>query len=127
MISIFALFAAAICFFGAFFHGVVGRRIYLGNIRDAKLTARTASLSTVAWDMFTVLLLVCGLALAHVAFFVGPTAMLYPIVAMNALGGALFIGLALAGHTALFRMPGAYLMIGVAVFAAAAIYWPAAA
>lgn len=102
--------AAAIAFLGAVFHGIYGRRMYLGEIRKGDLPETTVSLSTVSWDMFTVLLLVSGVTLAHVAYNPAAAQMAYPVVAMNLLGAAVFIGLGFAGHKLLIRLPGAYLM-----------------
>jgi hypothetical protein len=106
----YLLAAAAIAFFGAGFHGILGRRMYLGEIRKGNLPESAVTLSTVSWDMFTVLLLVSGLTLTHIAYNPVAAPMAYPVVAMNLLGAALFIGLGLAGHKLLIRLPGAYLM-----------------
>ena len=102
--------AAAIAFLGAAFHGILGRRLYLGEIRKGDLPESTVSLSTVSWDMFTILLLVSGLTLANAAYNPANALMVQPIIAMNLLGAALFIGLGFAGHKMLIRLPGAYLM-----------------
>ena len=50
--------AAAIAMVGAIFHGYVGGRLYMKNIRESQLASLTQSLSLVSWQMFTVLLLV---------------------------------------------------------------------
>ena len=102
--------AAAIAVLGAAFHGILGRRLYLGEIRKGDLPESTVSLSTVSWDMFTILLLVSGLTLANAAYNPANALMVQPIIAMNLLGAALFIGLGFAGHKMLIRLPGAYLM-----------------
>ena len=102
--------AAAVAFLGAFFHGVYGRRLYLGEIRKAGLPETTVTLSTVSWDMFTIMLVVSGATLAYAAFIPGAALTVQPVLAMNALGAALFIGLGLSGHKLLIRLPGAYLM-----------------
>ena len=46
--------AAAIALVGAIFHGYVGARIYMKNIRESQLAPLTQSLSLVSWHMFTV-------------------------------------------------------------------------
>ncbi len=104
------LAAAALSLFGAAFHGILGRRIYLGAIRAADLPPRTVSLSAVSWDMFTVWLVVGGLTLLCVAFNDEAIWMAYPIMMMNMVGAAVFFLLMLLGHKELVRLPGAYLL-----------------
>lgn len=107
----FLIAAAAVAIFGALFHGVFGRRIYLGEIYKAAPPQTTISLSTVSWDMFTIMLVVSGLTLVNVAYNPDAAPMVLPVAAMNLLGAALFIGLGLSGHKDLIaRLPGAYLM-----------------
>lgn len=107
----FYLFLAAAfgCFLGAGFHGIYGRRIYLAALVDSRVPHRTLSLSTVSWDMFTILLAVSGLTLCCVATLPEARWMAYPILAIHGLGAGLFAGLAMAGHQALARLPGGYL------------------
>ncbi|MAI50952.1 hypothetical protein N9Y14_01270 [Alphaproteobacteria bacterium] len=102
--------AAALATLGAGFHGILGRRLYLGEIRKGGLPESTVTLSTVSWDMFTVLLLVSALTLVNVAYNPSNALMVHPVVMMNLMGAALFIGLGFAGHKMLIRLPGAYLM-----------------
>lgn len=115
MSQVFFIAAALGCFLGGGFHGVVGRRIYLANIRAAALPARTVSLSTVAWDTFTVMLAVSGLTLLCVAFNPMALWMAYPIMLMLGLGAAIFALLAVAGHKDLIRLPGGYLQAVIAL------------
>ena len=102
--------AAGIAFFGAAFHGILGRKMYMGNIRTADLPPRTVSLSAVSWDMFTVWLVVSGLTLLCVAFNAEAIWMAYPIMLMHMVGAAVFFLLMLLGHKDLARLPGAYLL-----------------
>lgn len=111
----FFIAAASVAFFGAFFHGVFGRRLYLGEIRKGDLPETIVTLSTVSWDMFTIMLLVSGATLVYAAFTPAAALSVQPVLAMNALGAALFIGLGLSGHKYLIRLPGAYLMGATAV------------
>ena len=60
--------AAGISLFGLYFHGVVGRRLYLGNIRAANTPTRTVSLSAVSWDMFSIVLAVSGFVFVSVSY-----------------------------------------------------------
>ena len=59
--------AAAIALVGAAFHGYVGGRLYMQNIRESQLAPLTQSLSLVSWHMFTVFLLVSGITFMVVA------------------------------------------------------------
>ncbi len=104
------LAAAALSFFGAAFHGILGRKIYMGNIRAADLPPLTVSLSAVSWDMFSVWLVVGGLTLLCVAFNDEAIWMAYPIMLLNMVGAAVFLLLMVAGHKELVRLPGAYLL-----------------
>ena len=103
---------------GALIHGVAGHRLYyMDSIRASELAARTKTLSLVSWHMFTIFLLVGAGVLAFMAFAPAPAAMAYPLILINALGAAMFIGLALGGHRDLVRLPGAYLMAATALLA----------
>ncbi len=122
----FLMGAALLSLVGAGFHGVLGHRVYMGGINASALAPLSKSLSLVSWHMFTIFLLVCTGVLAFAA--VAPAAapmdtaamapMVWPLIAVNALGAGLFIGLALsAPHRHLLRMPGAWLMGGTALLA----------
>ena len=59
MIGFWLLMAAgALSLFGAFFHGVLGGRMYMNNINNADLEPLGKSLSLVSWHIFTIFLLV---------------------------------------------------------------------
>ena len=112
----FLLAGAALSLVGAVFHGLVGGRVYyMQNIKSSNLEPLTQSLSLVSWHIFTIFLVACGGTLLYVAH--NPAFMIatYPLIVINALGAALFIFLALIGHTKLLRLPGAYLMGGTAI------------
>ena len=109
--------AAAIALVGAIFHGYVGARIYMKNIRESQAAPLTQSLSLVSWQMFTVLLLVSAITFLVVAWQPHLALMAVPLVWANALGALLFLVLSLMGHSALTKLPGMYLMSSTAVCA----------
>ena len=102
--------AAAIAMLGAIFHGYVGGRLYMKNIRESQVAPLTQSLSLVSWQMFTVLLLVSAITFMVVAWQPHLALMAVPLIWANALGAGLFLVLSLMGHSALIKLPGLYLM-----------------
>ena len=102
--------AAAIAMLGAIFHGYVGGRLYMKNIRESQLASLTQSLSLVSWQMFTVLLLVSAITFIVVAWQPHLALMAVPLMLANAVGACLFLVLSLMGHSALIKLPGLYLM-----------------
>jgi LytS/YehU family sensor histidine kinase len=102
--------AAAIAMVGAIFHGYVGGRLYMKNIRESQLASLTQSLSLVSWQMFTVLLMVTAITLTVVAWQPHLALMAVPLIWANAVGACLFLVLSLMGHSALIKLPGLYLM-----------------
>jgi hypothetical protein len=102
--------AAAIAMVGAIFHGYVGGRLYMKNIRESQLASLTQSLSLVSWQMFTILLLVSAITFIVVAWQPHLALMAVPLMGANALGACLFLVLSLMGHSALIKLPGLYLM-----------------
>jgi len=48
------MIAAVIALMGAAFHGYVGGRLYMQNIRESQIAPLMQSLSLVSWHMFTV-------------------------------------------------------------------------
>ena len=107
--------AAALSLFGAFFHGIVGGRMYMDNINRTDLEPLGKSLSLVSWHVFTIFLLVGAMSFLLVGFgLVSPIA-LYPVIVINTLGALLFIFLGFGGHKELMKMPGAFLMATTAV------------
>jgi hypothetical protein len=117
----FLMAAAILSLAGMVFHGFIGARIYMGNVNDSNLPVLTKSLSLVSWHVFTVFLLVSGLALAVIAFNPQYSIAAYPVIGVNILGAGLFIMFGLGGHGHLLRLPGAYLMGGTALLALAGI------
>ena len=111
------MLAAAIALVGAIFHGYVGGRLYMKNIRESQAAPLTQSLSLVSWQMFTVLLLVSAITFLVVAWQPHLVLMAVPLVWANALGALLFLVLSLMGHSALIKLPGMYLMSSTAVCA----------
>ena len=107
--------AAALSLFGAFFHGVVGGRMYMNNINNTDLERLGKSLSLVSWHIFTIFLFVGAISFFFVGFSLLSSIALYPLIAINALGALLFIFLALGSHKELRKMPGALLMSATAV------------
>jgi hypothetical protein len=102
--------AAALSLFGAFFHGVVGGRMYMDNINRTDLEPLSKSLSLVSWHVFTIFLLVGAISFLSVGFGLLSSIALYPVIVINLLGALLFIFLGLSGHKGLMKMPGAFLM-----------------
>ena len=107
--------ASAHSLFGAFFHGVVGGRMYMNNINNTDLEPLGKSLSLVNWHIFTIFLLVGAVSFFLVGFSLLSLIALYPLIAINALGALLFIVLAVGSHKKLRKMPGAVLMTATAV------------
>ena len=107
--------AAALSFFGALFHGVVGGRMYMNNINNTDLDPLGKSLSLVSWHIFTIFLFVGAISFLLVGFGLLSTIALYPLIVINALGASLFIFLGFGSHKELKKMPGAFLMGATAV------------
>ena len=82
--------AALIALAGALFHGVVGGKIYMGHIKASELMPLTRSVSLVAWQMFTVFLVVSGATLLCAAMKPALPLLACPVLVGNALGAALF-------------------------------------
>ena len=104
------MIAAVIALVGAAFHGYVGGRLYMQNIRESQLAPLMQSLSLVSWHMFTVFLLVSGITFMVVALQPHLALMAVPLMWANAFGALLFLVLSLMGHAALIKLPGLYLM-----------------
>lgn len=102
--------AAAIAMVGAIFHGYVGGRLYMKNIRESQLAPLTQSLSLVSWQMFTVFLLMSAITFVVVAWQPHLALMAVPLIWANAAGACLFLVVCLMGHSALIKLPGLYLM-----------------
>ena len=107
--------AGALSLFGAFFHGVLGGRMYMNNINNTDLEPLGKSLSLVSWHIFTIFLLVGAVSFFLVGFSLLAPIALYPLITINALGALLFILLAVGSHKELRKMPGAVLMTATAV------------
>ena len=108
---------ALISFVGMLFHGVVGQKIYMGNIYKSEMESLTKSLSLVSWHVFTIFLFISAITLFYTAYNPNMAMAVYPIIGVNLLGSLLFIFLGLGNHKALLKMPGAYLMGATALFA----------
>ena len=102
--------AGIIALAGALFHGVVGGKIYMGHIKASELMPLTQSLSLLAWQMFTVFLVMTGATLLCVAMKPDLALLAYPVLVGNTLGAALFSLLGVMGHARLLKLPGMYLM-----------------
>ena len=113
----FLLGGALLSLAGMVFHGAIGGRIYLENIQKSDMTELMKSLSLVSWHVFTIFLFVSAVALTAIAFDPAWRAAAYPVIGVNLLGAALFVGLGLGRHRQLLRMPGAYLMGGTVLLA----------
>ena len=113
----FLIAGALIALIGMFFHGVVGHKIYIGNVYKSEMEELSKSLSLVSWHVFTILLFISALTLFYIAYNLELAMAAYPIIGVNLLGSLLFIFLGLGKHKALLKMPGAYLMGSTALFA----------
>jgi len=113
----FLIMAAALSLLGAFFHGVIGGRLYMQNINSSELESLTKALSLVSWHVFTIFLLVSTFTFGYLAYYPEVSSVAYAFIAINLLGAALFIVLGLGNHRILLKMPGAYLMGGTPLLA----------
>ena len=109
------LAAAGISLISAIFHGVIGGRLYMENINASGLDDLGKALSLVSWHMFTIFLLVGGIAFVAVVYASFLAVTVYWLIAINVLGALLFLFLGLKGYPQLLKMPGAYLMGATAV------------
>jgi len=100
---------------GAIFHGYVGGKIYMGNMKGSNLLPLTQSLSLISWQMFAVSLMSSSVTLLCVAMDPELALLSYPVLLGNGMGAALFLWIGLSGHATLFRLPGMYLMLLTAV------------
>jgi glucan phosphoethanolaminetransferase (alkaline phosphatase superfamily) len=107
--------AAALSLFGAFFHGVVGGKMYMNNINTTDLEPLSKSLSLVSWHVFTIFLFVGAISFLLVGFGLLSSIALFPLIVINVLGTLLFIFLGFGGHQELLKMPGSFLMAATAV------------
>ena len=107
--------AAALSLLGAFFHGVVGGRMYMDNINRTDLEPLGKSLSLVSWHVFTIFLFVGAVSFLLAGFGLLSSIALYPVIVINILGALLFIFLGFNGHKELMKMPGAFLMATTAL------------
>lgn len=105
--------AAGVALAATVIHGIWGRKIYLGNINASEMETLTKSLSTVAWDVFSVQLLVSALTLFYVANNPDAALIAVPIIVMSFLSAGVFIGLYVTGHKNLGTLPGAYLLLAI--------------
>ncbi len=102
--------AALIALAGALFFGLAGGIIYMGHIKASELMPLTLYPSLVAWQIFTVFLVVSGATLLCVAMKPNLALLAYPVLVGNVLGAALFSLLGVIDHARLLRLPGMYLM-----------------
>ena len=106
----FLICGAMISLAGMLFHGVVGQRVYMGNINSSELEPLTKSLSLVSWHIFTVFLLISAVTLFYIAYNPDFAIAAYPVIGVNLLGASLFVSLGIGNHRSLLKLPGAYLM-----------------
>jgi uncharacterized membrane protein len=112
----FLITSAILSLVGMLFHGVVGQKVYMGNINKSEMAPMTKSLSLVSWHIFTIFLFISAATLFYVAFNPGLVVAIYPVIGINLLGSILFISLSIGKHRGLLRLPGAYSMGGTALF-----------
>ena len=106
----FLISGAMISLAGMLFHGVVGLRVYMGNLNSSDLEPLTKSLSLVSWHIFTVFLLMSAVTLFYIAYNPDFAIAAYPVIGVNLLGTILFVSLGIGKHRSLLKLPGAYLM-----------------
>ena len=71
----------------AIFHGYVGVKIYMGNLKGSKLLSLTQSPSLISWQMLTVFLITGGAMLLCAAMNPELASLSYPVLLGNRLGG----------------------------------------
>ena len=120
----FWFFAAgsAVALAGLAFHGVVGHRGYVRAILASELPTPLPELSYVSWHVVSITFLSYALAMGYLA--ISPEAVELAVMVALICGAtaALFLLLAALGHSALLRLPGAYLNFAIALLAVAGIY-----
>ena len=79
----FLIMAAALSLLGAFFHGVIGGRLYMQNINSSELESLTKSLSLVSWHVFTIFLLVSTFTFGYLAYYPEVSSVAYAIIAVS--------------------------------------------
>ena len=113
----YLMLGAIMSLVGMVFHGVVGGKIYIGNVDKSDMEPLTKSLSLVSWHIFTIFLFISAITLAYIAYRPDFAIAAYPILGVNLFGALLFIFLGIGNHRALLKMPGAFLMGGTALLA----------
>ncbi|MDA9230663.1 hypothetical protein N9P30_02415 [Alphaproteobacteria bacterium] len=114
---LYLMLGAIMSLVGMVFHGVVGGKIYIGNVDKSDMEPLTKSLSLVSWHIFTIFLFISAITLAYIAYRPDFAIAAYPILGVNLFGALLFIFLGIGNHRALIKMPGAFLMGGTALLA----------
>ena len=82
----------------------------MGHIKASDLMPLTQHLSLVAWQIFTVFLVVSGATLIYAAMKADLPLLACPVLVGNALGTALFSFLGVMDHARVLKLPGMYLM-----------------
>ena len=113
----YLMFGAIISLVGMVFHGVVGGKIYIGNVDKSDMEPLAKSLSLVSWHIYTIFLFISAITLAYIAYHPEFAIAAYPVIGVNLLGALLFVLLGIGSHSALIKMPGAFLMGGTALLA----------
>ena len=106
----FLMLGAALSLAGMVFHGLIGGKIYMGNVNKSDLEPLTKSLSLISWHIFTVFFFVSAVTLSYSAYNAGFVIAVYPVIVVNLLGAVLFLLLGLGKHSVLLLMPGVYLI-----------------
>ena len=105
------------CFLSKY-QSLIGLKSYYCSkfVKSPILDNLTKSLSLVSWHVFTIFLFTGTVTLIIIAYNPAYGIAAYPIIIINAIGALLFICLGFGNHTALLKMPGAYLMALTAIF-----------
>lgn len=96
------MLAALISLASAIFHGYVGVKIYMGNLKGSKLLSYTQPSSLISWRMLTVFLITGGATFLCAAMNPELALLSYPVLLGNRLGAALFLWVGLSGLAGLF-------------------------
>ena len=99
----------------AIFHGYVGVKIYMGNLKGSKLLSLTQSPSLISWQMLTVFLITGGAMLLCAAMNPELALLSYPVLLGSRLGAAIFLWVGRSGHAGLLKLSGMYPMSLTAV------------
>jgi hypothetical protein len=112
----FLMLGGLLSLVGMLFHGFIGGKIYVTNIKKSDLEPLGKSLSIFSWQFHTIFLFVSAVSLFYIAYNPDYAIAAYPIIGISCLGAILFIWFGLENRD-LLKLPGAILMGGIAILA----------